>query len=210
MEEVKDLSHLKLDENKDYFFGIRHAQRDEAKRPETPDIPITDFGIDQAKAAGKVVNELLQRSKVAQVTLIVSPFLRTMQTAYYIAQECGFTEMKIDLNFVESLYGTSFDHNPLDELNSKRMTTKEFQDKFFEQPIDIISPSDEDWKEAYTLFPEEIGEDFHRHSKGFESVMSRHPCEDKTGSNIVILVGHGSMVKSLTDYFEKSDKIVDY
>lgn len=40
--------------------------------------------------------------------------------------------------------------------------------------------------------------------------MHKYSCDSKEGSNVVLLVGHGSMVKYITDYVQPSEKVVDY
>lgn len=206
----KDLSQVTLDPSKDYFFGIRHGQRADKDGGHYDDIPLTEFGVNQAKESGKIMNELLQRSKISKVTLIVSPFLRTMQTAQEVARECGIKDMKIDMGFMESLYEHAFTENPLLKLETRLLTASEFEEKRFDSDISVTYPSEEEWKKADEVFPEKLGEDFTRLYKGFDNVLCKYPSEDKEGSNVIILVGHGSMVMGVTDYIEKSDKIVDY
>lgn len=209
-EEFKDLSHINFDPSKDYFIGIRHGQRADKDGKHYDDVPLTDHGIEQAQAAGQVLNELLKRSKIAQLTFIVSPFLRAMQTANEVAKECSLTDLKIDLGFMESVYGKVFTENPLLKLETRLLPMREFKEKYMYPDINFTVPTKEEWEEADKVFPEEVGDDFNRLYKGFDNVIKKYKCDDKSGSNVVVLVGHGSMVKSITDYVQPSDKIVDY
>mmetsp|Transcript_9594 Transcript_9594/g.8446 ORF Transcript_9594/g.8446 Transcript_9594/m.8446 type:complete len:256 (-) Transcript_9594:31-798(-) len=210
VEQYKDFKHLVLDKGKDYFFGIRHGQRADKDGAKYDDVPLTQYGKEQAQASGSILCELFNRSKIAKVTFIVSPFLRTIQTANEIAKENGFEHMKIDLEFMESLYPQFNTENPLPKLESRLLSIEELQEKYLHSGIKIEYPTEEEWKEADERFPEEIGVDYKRLYNGFDNAISKYPCEDKEGSNIVILVGHGSMLKCITDYVEESDKIVDY
>ena len=111
---------------------------------------------------------------------------------------------------MESLYPTVFSVSPLPKLEAYLLTPEEFRTKYLHAEIEIVLPTKEEWDEAETHFPEEIGVDFERLYKGFDHVIQKYEWEDKTASNVIILVGHGSMLKWITDYIEPSDKIVDY
>ena len=210
MEVAKDLSHVSLDPTKDYFFGIRHGQRADKDGQKFDDVPLTEYGKEQAQSAGRVLNELLSRSKVAQLTFIVSPFLRAIQTANEVSKACGFKELKVDLEFMESLYGMFFKENPLLKLETRVLPVEEFTSKYLDSSVKIVYPSEEEWKEADAVFPEEIGDDFRRLYKGFDNVIHKYSCDNKEGSNVVVLVGHGSMLKCVTDYIQESDEVIDY
>ncbi|CAI2378912.1 unnamed protein product [Moneuplotes crassus] len=209
-EDPKDLSHISLDETKDYFFGIRHGQRADKDGEHYDDVPLTEHGKEQAAAAGKLLSELFARSKITKITFIASPFLRTLQTANEVAKECGLKDLKIDLEFMESLYPEFNESNPLVKLESRNLSAEDMQEKYLDSGITVQYPTEEEWKQADEVFPEPIGEDFKRLFNGFENVISKYPSEGKEGSNVVILVGHGSMLKCITDFIEESDKVVDY
>ena len=111
---------------------------------------------------------------------------------------------------MESLYGFVFNENPLTHLNTRLKSKEEFCSEFLYPDIELSYPTDDEFLEADKSFPEEIGDDFNRHFKGYDTIMTKYPSDDKTGSNVIVVIGHGSMVYSLSNYIEKSDKVVDY
>lgn len=157
IKDPKDLTHITLDENKDYFFGVRHGQRDEARTEMYPDIVLTEYGKEQARSAGKILKELFSRSKIAQLTMIVSPFLRAIQTANEIAKECEITDLKIDTDFIESLYAEAFKESPTSQLRSRTMDVEEFCQEYLDPSITLSLPTDENWQAADRLYPESVG-----------------------------------------------------
>ena len=127
-----------------------------------------------------------------------------------MSKECSLNKIKIDMEFMESLYPHVFKESPLKKLDAFKLTAEEMKENYLYEGIEIILPTAEEWEEAETHYPEEVGADFIRLYKGFDHVIKKYECEDKTASNVVILVGHGSMLKCVTDYVEPSDKLVDY
>lgn len=110
--------------------------------------------------------------------------------------------MKIDVEFMESMYPIAFKENPIPKLETHLLPSSEFKEKYLDSGAEIVYPTDEEWKEAEANYPEEIGDDFKRLYKGFDNVMNKYSCASKEASNLVILVGHGSMLKCVSDYIQ--------
>jgi broad specificity phosphatase PhoE len=75
-----------------YTYMMRHAEKvSNVTGEKTPNTAITPNGQKQALAAGKFISKQIKQSGVYnagdKVLLLVSPYLRCLQTAKYVAQE---------------------------------------------------------------------------------------------------------------------------
>jgi len=158
----------------DYIYITRHGMREDFVNPkwkltaENPDDPpLSKEGIIQA-------NELAQRLKKENISVIYSsPFLRTIQTSYYIAETLNI-KIKIEYGLMEWLNPAWFNKKP--ELQPTKKLISKYQN---------IDP---DYKSLFIpTFPEKETEALRRAGNVAKRLIQLNPSP-------ILLVGHGASV----------------
>ena len=126
-----------------FVYLVRHGQtkwnKEEIFRGQA-DIPLNDFGRNQAKALA----EALKRKTLENPLFIASPLQRATETAEIIASYLGKSDLVKDPAYLDISYG-NWEGKPLAEIRQKY---PELYRSWLEKPEEVVFPGGENLKAA--------------------------------------------------------------
>jgi len=182
---------------------IRHGERadfaaDTNIKYDVPsDPPLTKLGIEQAKEAGRLLKVYIAAQKFDEVIIECSPFIRTVQTASYIAKELGHqAPIRVQYRHAEWLF-TYYKEDPLPELNIRNRAKEEIV-RDYTKGVDFVHFDEEGFRQL--KYPEGDFFDLCERIRGVsEDLLKTY---ERSSKRVLHLVAtHGAGVKGFSYSF---------
>ena len=192
-----------------YCFVIRHGERadqasDAALKQQYEghcDPILTPVGHQQARETGEFLKaqiaqiELAEGRKFDEIKFTVSPFARTITTAVEIGKVIGVTNMNLDYGWVEALYPSFYEEDPLPKLDARKIGNTGLQQ---EHGLQFNSCEEQYRTVGLGLFPESKESRIARVARNFACIQDDVVHNQKKESMVLeVVVTHFCLVRDI-------------